>query len=257
MQSRTHEADNETVRRKIITSIQHKITKGITTQKTLAEAIGVSQATFSRRIGENDTDFSEDESFFNLFELLRIAEFLGISLEELFTGVAPENKAEHSATGLDNDSINWLKKNRIEKEYMLEIVDIVFGNSEIADALFEAMYLYSTSYIPTTYYPKHSGDNKVISRFTKEIADDSLLLKYAMTGCFNDILEMIKRHYNKTPNNYYLRNREEQEKQLFAAHFENLKKSLISIANETSRIIQEEKDDIEDFDREAREYCER
>ena len=209
------------------------------TQKELAKYIGIDESSVSRSL--------RAERDFNVYELKCISEFLDVTIEEIMTGIAPENQVEHTQTGLSNYSINWLKSIKNSKEYLFEIVNLVLGNEEIANAMFEAIYLYAVSSIPPTYFKK---EGTVTERQARTIADDDLLLRYAIVGSFEEILKLIKKEYERIPDNY---NKRMQEEKLHSI-YESLRLNLQRVSDKSYEIDVENGEEILDFDKEAEEY---
>jgi len=213
-------------------------TKNIT-QKQLAYNIGIAESSISRAL--------RAEREFNVYEIKCIAEFLNITIEEIITGIAPENKKEHIRTTLNNSAINWLKSLEPEKEYLLEIVNLILGNKEIAETIFEAVCLYAVSDIAHTYFKKEGTVNERQARF---IADDELLLRYAIVGSFEEILKLIKKEYRRYPNNYFQRINEEKINKMCKSLGNNLR----IVKNKSCEIDVEYGEDISEYDKEANEY---
>lgn len=209
------------------------------TQKQLAYNIGIAESSISRAF--------HAVREFNVYELKCIAEFLNVTIEEILTGIAPENTKEHIRTALNNSAINWLKYIEAEKEYLLEIVNLILGNKEIAESMFEAVYLYAISEIAHTYFQKEGTVNERQARF---IADDELLLRYAIVGSFEEILKLIKKEYGRYPDNYFQRINEEKINEMCKSLGNNLR----IIKNKSSEIDAEYGEDISEFDKEANEY---
>ena len=82
----------------------HPMTGARTTLKELAEAIGIRQQTVS--LYKNGETQPTPET------LVKIAEFFGVSVDYLLTGVSSKNKSIHEELGLSEEAINWLKRAR-------------------------------------------------------------------------------------------------------------------------------------------------
>ena len=187
----------ENLKEAIAKNVKELLIRHDITQQQIAQYVGISESSVSRAL--------RAERDFNVYELKCIAEFLNVTLEEIVTGVSLKNKEEHIRTGLSNHSINWLKSIESKKENLLEIINVILGNKEIAEAMFESIYLYSTSHISSTYFKK---DGTIVQRQAKNLADDDLLLRYAIMGGFEEILQLIKKMYDRIPNNYHQRDTE-------------------------------------------------
>jgi len=82
----------------------HPMTGARTTLKELAEAIGIRQQTVS--LYKNGETQPTPET------LVKMAEFFGVSVDYLLTGVSSKNKSIHEELGLSEEAINWLKRAR-------------------------------------------------------------------------------------------------------------------------------------------------
>lgn len=71
------------------------------TQKELAETVGVRAQTISLYINGNTQPTPET--------LVKMAEFFGVSVDYLLTGISSENKDINEEIGLSNEAINFLK----------------------------------------------------------------------------------------------------------------------------------------------------
>mgnify|MGYP002542363655 CR=1 FL=1 len=231
--------NKDELREKIANYVLEALDRKDKTQKVLAEYIGIDESSVSRSL--------RAERDFNVYELKCISEFLDVSIEEIMTGVAPENQVEHTQTGLSNYSINWLKSAKDKKPYLFEIVNLILGNEEIADAMFESIYLYAVSSIPPTYFKK---EGTVTERQARTLADDDLLLRYAIVGSFEEILKLIKKEYERIPKNY---NKRMQEEKLHSI-YESLRQNLQRVSDKSYEIDVENAEEILDFDKEAEEY---
>lgn len=87
----------------------HPETGEKTTQKALAQAIGIRPQTISLYL-----DGSTQPNADNLF---KIARYFNVSVDFLLSGVSSENKAIHEALGLSETAVNMLKyANKLDKE---------------------------------------------------------------------------------------------------------------------------------------------
>lgn len=213
---------------KLCSNIRKLLKRNNLTQHDLAEKIGCSDSTFSKSINEIRP--------FRPYELKCLVDCFGITYDELFTGIAPENKEIHNNIKLDNYSINWLRHASEEKEYLIEIIDIILGNKEIANSLFEAIYLYSTSVLSASKFRK---DGSVEIVFSSIIASQDKLLKYALMDSIDDVLQLVKRLYSGKPNTFFQNKTEKEMQEIFHSHFKDLKTNLDKVA-ETNYMLMEQ-----------------
>ena len=81
---------------------KHPLTGGPTTQKALAEAVGIRPQTISLYVnGETQP---------NAETLLKIADYFSVSVDYLLTGVSAEKIGMHEYTGLTEESIEMLHR---------------------------------------------------------------------------------------------------------------------------------------------------
>jgi len=80
---------------------RHPMTGARTTLKELAEAIGIRQQTVS--LYKNGDTQPTPET------LVKIAEFFGVSVDYLLTGISSQNKSIHEELGLSEEAISMLK----------------------------------------------------------------------------------------------------------------------------------------------------
>ena len=80
---------------------RHPMTGARTTLKELAEAIGIRQQTVS--LYKNGETQPTPET------LVKIAEFFGVSVDYLLTGISSQNKSIHEELGLSEKAISMLK----------------------------------------------------------------------------------------------------------------------------------------------------
>lgn len=107
-------------KRLIFTDIIHKlmechpITKKKTSQRALALAVGLKPQTLSLYINGDRTP--------NIEVVYNLAEYFGVSIDYLLTGISSNNKDVNSSIGLSEDAINMLK---IAKKYNDELTDVM------------------------------------------------------------------------------------------------------------------------------------
>jgi len=108
-----------------------------TTHKALAEAVGVQPQTISL-YANGDTQPTSDS-------LLKIAQYFGVSVDYLLTGVSADNVAANEKLGLSENAIQLLKR---AKEYhrasdfpsTLELINGLLGDKEFYEFLDDLGY---------------------------------------------------------------------------------------------------------------------
>ncbi len=227
------------IQKTISNTISSYLRRGGIAQNNLAAYLRVDPSTVHNLL-DGDTRYTA-------YHLSCIAKFFGISIDELFTGIAPENVEAHDKTGLKNESINWLTVNRKENEHRLDMVDVILENKEIADALFDLIYAYSTSFVPSARI-KSNGDIDV--KFATLLANNDLLLGYALNSCVGDVLKLIKEMYKKNKDSYAARNQEHD----IIALFERVGRRMEAVSNKMAQLDAEEQEDLRRFEVESKDY---
>lgn len=111
--------------------------KGKTTQQQLAQFLGVSKQAVSL--------YCKGESLPNCYQLLRIAQFFGVSTDYLLTGIKPENQSTHDELGLSDEAIERLKFLHNDKEIGEKLMPLV--NALLCDKDFFPTYVHALSNI--------------------------------------------------------------------------------------------------------------
>lgn len=88
---------------------RHPMTGAKTTLKELAEAIGIRQQTVS--LYKNGETQPTPET------LVKIAEFFGVSVDYLLTGISSQNKSIHEELGLSDKAISMLKTAKMTQAF--------------------------------------------------------------------------------------------------------------------------------------------
>jgi len=110
----------------------HPRTNTKTTLKELAEAIGIRQQTVS--LYKNGETQPTPET------LVKIAEFFGVSVDYLLTGISSENKAINEELGLSEDAIDMLKRAKDADSFdggpvLIETVNELLSDRDLYDFL--------------------------------------------------------------------------------------------------------------------------
>jgi transcriptional regulator with XRE-family HTH domain len=100
---------------------RHPMTGARTTLKELAEAVGIRQQTVS--LYKNGETQPTPET------LVKIAEFFGVSVDYLLTGISSQNKPIHEELGLSEEAIGMLKIAKETKSFdgMPSLLDMLNG----------------------------------------------------------------------------------------------------------------------------------
>lgn len=115
----------------------HPKTNARTTLKELAEAIGIRQQTVS--LYKNGETQPTPET------LVKIAEFFGVSVDYLLTGVSSENKAIHEELGLTESAIEMLKRAKEAESFdggpaLIETLDSLLSDRDFYEFIDEIAF---------------------------------------------------------------------------------------------------------------------
>jgi len=238
MHSNEYDEREERVRIQLALNIRERIKRMGKNQDEFAREVGISASELSKSLNE--------ERSFKLGELKGMAEILGITMDELFTGISPENIESHERTKLSTFAIDWLAKTRERNDYLIEMVDIVLNNKEIAESIFTMTYLYCVNDVSVT---KFSKDGNMKANLASYISDNDTLMKHAISDFIVKVFEIIKKDYRRSPFSFHAQERENDEKMRVALN--ELKKSL---DERYSKIENEISQENIDFSEEAEEY---
>ena len=163
---------------------------GKRTQRKLATYLALTEETLSKKLKLYDTKFT-------VYELIKISEYLNVSVDELITGRDYQNKESVERTKLRTFAIDWLASIREEKKYLAEVIDVVLENEEIAEMLFTMAYLYCTKYVPSIGLRKSEKTGGLEIDLTATLSDKNTLFKHAITDMMITVLDRIKVEYGK------------------------------------------------------------
>jgi len=243
MQNKKYDQREEDVRWKLTENIKIRLERKSITQKIMAREIGFSESSLSAGLN--------GERNFKPGELKCIADYLEITMDELFTGVALENQISHERTGLKTFAIDWLAKIREEDGYLVEMVDVVLNNESIANALFEMLYLYATHYLSSVKYEKSGVTVPVLAH---ALSSNDVLLKFAISDFTSQIFEAVREIYDRLDESHHKKATEENIYRNLMKIRENLEKQRVFI----SKIDEDEYNEfISDMEEERQEYYSR
>ena len=100
----------------------------------------ISGAELGRRIGvskEAISKYCKGQNIPKTSQLLKLAEYFGVSPEYLLTGVEPQDKQEHQELGLSGEAIRLLKQ--CEHEQVLAFIDELLSDPEFYSILSDAL----------------------------------------------------------------------------------------------------------------------
>lgn len=272
----TYADERDVLKDEVARNVKEHLNKSGMTQIDLAEKIGMDASSLTRSLrGLRE---------FNLYEMKRIAEILDVSVHTLIYGCAPDQSNLQRQLSLSSFALDWLMNPSEKRAPLMDILNTILKNESIADTLFRAIYNYSTVSVPTTSFKK-DGTIDIRSRI---LDDDDTLVKYATLGCFEEILDTIRKEYDSISDNYYRRTKEkalkeafhnfssgrskksankseqeaqeeinrirkEVEKAVQRASYEVFKQDFSKLLDRNAELVQAKADDMEDFDQEAEE----
>ena len=113
------------------------------THKELAKKFGVSASTIGR--------FRCNKMTINPWYAKKFVEYFGITYDQLFTGIAPENVKVHEKTGLSNSAIEWLLNAESETPEYLDILNALLGDKATANLWISLILAYVYYRVPMNY----------------------------------------------------------------------------------------------------------
>lgn len=152
---------------------------GKTTQQQLAQFLGVSKQAVSL--------YCKGESLPNCYQLLRIAEFFGVSTDYLLTGIKPENQSTHDELGLSNEAIEQIKNLSRDKGIISRV------NALLSDKDFFPTYIHALSNIEidSKRFLNPNGQER-------ENPERSLgFLRFAFEYALHDMADFFRKFFRK------------------------------------------------------------
>lgn len=122
-----------------------------------------------------------------------LCKFFEISSDTLIYGTRHEDVEISAVTGLNNSSINWLKNVKNLSPELMDVINKVLGNTDIATLLFECIYIYAKLEIPKSIVTEQDG---LLGRVSTYLSDEEALLTSAMTEQLAEILTKIRNNYS-------------------------------------------------------------
>ena len=147
-------------------------------QDTVSESVGIDRSTLSR--------IESGKQEIRLEEILKLADYYGVSCDEMIRGSKPEYAKISATTGLSGKSIQWFRDATKEQKIM---VDTIFRNREIANALVEIFNIYTNLHIPTVI---KNEDGTITDRVSAFLASEEKLLNAALTEHIQKLLMNIR-----------------------------------------------------------------
>ena len=159
-------------------------------QRELTQTEFAKQVNFTRntvgRWERNDQELTSTQ-------IERLCKFFEISSDTLIYGTRHEDAEISTVTGLNNSSINWLKNVKNLSPELMDIINKVLGNTDIATLLFECIYIYAKLEIPKTIVTEQDS---LLGRVSTYLSDEEALLTSAMTEQLAEILTKIRNNYS-------------------------------------------------------------
>ncbi len=121
-----------------------------------------------------------------------LADFYNISCDTLLRGVRTECYHIEYITGLKNGAIKYLYKIKRNHPEIMEIINDILGNKEIAEPLFEAFYIYAMLDLPPFVKLE---DGTPVGRITLALSDEQTILKNVVSDYLHEILISIRSKY--------------------------------------------------------------
>ena len=183
-----HEIREDIVMRAICDNTASRLESEGKTKTKLASYLGITLQNLSKKLS--------GERKFSFYEILHISKFFHIQIIELLIGTGWEDAGIHETTGLSSYAINYLKMGRKANPHLMEMVDLVLENEDIANSLFGLLHLYSTSIISTMTFPIPQKPNEKI---LSNISDGSQYLRFLFDKYALGLYDSVKEKYQKHP----------------------------------------------------------
>ena len=104
----------------------------------LANKLQMNKSTFSKVLNEKGRQLKESE-------VKELAEILGVTCDEIIYNTEKENIKYHRKYGLSNSTLNWIYDKNKDNPKLIEVLNIIFSDHNIADYFFEALYFFANS----------------------------------------------------------------------------------------------------------------
>ena len=178
-----HRAD--ILMRSICDEVESHLKNEDTQKQKLANFIGITPSNLSKKL---------ERASFSIYEVLLIAEFFKMDIYEFLVGAKRNDVNFHNETQMSSYSIHYLKTSRTSNPHLMDMVDLVFENENIANSLFSLLYWYASSDVSYVTFPVKGKPEEKIAR---KISDGSLYLKYLLEKSFIDLCKIVKEQYHK------------------------------------------------------------
>lgn len=164
------------------------------TYKDIYEEIGLPAPDFAKK--------KNGKTPFTVQEIVDLANFFHITVDEMLTGIAPENTELYQYIPLSNASLDWIKKTQAEEPDLLRILDLILSNEAIVRQLLGSIQLYiNYSMFKIESLLENSECEIIDSESSKE------LMLSISERIIIDLLEDIRLKWEKRYNGYVYSNR--------------------------------------------------
>ena len=150
----------------------------------MAEAIGVSPGTMSK-LKQGHMLLKEDQ-------VKNLANYLGVTCDELLNGVAEENKQYNQEYGLSNAALEWFRNTYIQKPKLMDLINILFRNHKIADLLFESLFFFAN----TKALKLQQSD--IFGESVYDVFNDTSIMTWAIVSQYlKTVFEAVQNYYSE------------------------------------------------------------
>lgn len=196
------------------------------TQIRVADELELDPKTYNRYENSKTESISSDN-------VKRISEFYKVTCDWLIKGKNPDYIDIHEFTGLSVFAIEWLNENKEDIELM-KIVNLVLGDKNIADSLFNALYLYANS--PALKLV--SIDEEIFKpRYPTHALDERLMLRNTIATYICEVLDSVL-YKNKDKITEKIENAANESMKYFSQDFKN-RYEKAEVLNKSNNILQE------------------
>lgn len=167
-------------------------------QEEFADLLGVPRNAVSRWETNKQKPNSED--------IIKIARKFDISCDTILMGVMPKHIEINQITGLNEKSIECLNNIKKSRKSLMNTINIVFSNLNVATVLFKCIDLYAHLIIPKVV--EYENGTRV-GRLSTHFTDEETLFKFAISEQIFKILSYVRKTYFDKRCNIYEKYEEE------------------------------------------------
>lgn len=160
-------------------------TKNDLTQKEVEDKLGFSKGKISL------IESGSEKSGLNLEEIVRLADWMDITCDELIKGYAPENKRLAENVGLGPDAVDNLVALSKKQPELIKMLNAMIEDSRAFPLLLEAFWLYANSSLIKIHIAKLDDFPLSLDEAWKDDVAKAMAISYIQT-----VMKGIKNNWN-------------------------------------------------------------